>query len=560
MQTRRILKLTFRLIVVVLIACASLPGNLRADPVPAPIFSPHMVLQRDMLVPVWGTGNPNEKVTVSFSGKSETATVDSEGKWKLKLGPFSASANPETMTIASNDPASKPVTIEDVLVGEVWVGSGQSNMQMPANAFLGGAKTADSVLAKSPGDPNLQDLIKSGPYPAVRLMTVKWVYAHVPPVAETVWMPSNPENLASFSAQFECFGISLNKKLNVPVGLMLAAVGGTPSGEWVSRDALTSDPDYQAAVAKANQTFSIDVEQQKYTAALKKYQDDLAARNQLSPEDQRKTPWLRLKPELATRPGETSSTRLVMGQLHDRYVLPLVSYGIRGVLWDQGESGTGINAIDQPTVMAALIRSWRQEWGQSDFPFVYVQKPSGCGCAFDYGDKVMSWASDPFEPLPEKVPTDGDKRWLFIRIASNPNTFMVPTSDLGQNLHPWNKFAYGLRDCQVALGCVYGQPIEFSGPRYDSSQVEGSKIRIHFSHVGKGLTFRNGDKLQGFAVAGDDMKFVWADAAIDGQTVVVSSSTVPQPKYVRYAWSFKHPWANLFNLDGFPAICFRTDS
>jgi sialate O-acetylesterase len=246
--------------------------------------------------------------------------------------------------------------------------------------------------------------------------------------------------------------------------------------------------------------------------------------------------------------------------LHDQVLRPYIGYGVRGVLWDQGESGTSLNGLDQYTVMGALIRGWRKEWGQGRFPFLYVEKPSGGGCAFDPSDKIFGWAADPFMPLPATVPTNGaSTRETYLRIASYPDTFMIPTSDLGGNTHPWNKTGYATRDLQVALGAVYREKVEISGPAYLGRTVEGSKIRVTFSHVGKGLVFRNGGRLQGFALAGPDRKFVWADAVIDGRAIVVSSSQVPNPVYVRYAWADKHPWANLFNLDGLPALAFATD-
>jgi sialate O-acetylesterase len=234
-------------------------------------------------------------------------------------------------------------------------------------------------------------------------------------------------------------------------------------------------------------------------------------------------------------------------------------FAIRGVLWDQGESGTAIGGVDQYNLMGALIAGWRKEWGQDDFPFLYIQKPSGDGCAWDTSNPTTSQANK-FLPLPAQVPNDGQYRAMHIRIMTYPNTAMVTSSDLGNGVHPINKSGYGERASRVALGMVYGRKLEIYGPVYKSHTVEGDKIRVAFDHVGQGLAYQHGDKLQGFALAGDDKKFHWADALIDGNSIVLSCPAVTRPVAVRYAWSQNQAWANLFNRDGLPAISFRTDS
>jgi sialate O-acetylesterase len=235
-----------------------------------------------------------------------------------------------------------------------------------------------------------------------------------------------------------------------------------------------------------------------------------------------------------------------------------IPFGIRGVLWDQGESGTAITGVDQYTLMGALIRGWRKEWGQGEFPFLYIQKPSGGGCAWDPSDPVTDQA-DKFTPLPAKAPADGAYRELHIRIMNHPNTAMVTSSDLGPFTHPTNKSGYGTRASRVALGLVYSKKVEIYGPTYKDHVVKGNKVHVTFAHVGPGLAFRHGDKPQGFALAGDDKVFHWADAVIEGDTVVLSSDKVAKPAAVRYAWASRHPWANLFSKDGMPALPFRTD-
>jgi sialate O-acetylesterase len=210
-------------------------------------------------------------------------------------------------------------------------------------------------------------------------------------------------------------------------------------------------------------------------------------------------------------------------------------------------------------MMGALIRGWRKEWGQGDFPFIYVQKPSGGGCAWDYENPVTAKA-DAFGKLPSAPPADGENVETHLKIRTLPMVGMATSSDLGPGVHPSNKSGYGSRAADVALGMVYQKPIEYYGPTYASHAVEGDKVRVKYTHVGKGLAHKNGDRLQGFAVAGEDKVFHWADAMIDGPSIVVRSDKVARPVAVRYGWGAKFTWANLFNQDGLPAIPFRTDS
>jgi sialate O-acetylesterase len=212
--------------------------------------------------------------------------------------------------------------------------------------------------------------------------------------------------------------------------------------------------------------------------------------------------------------------------------------------------------------MGALIKGWRKAWGQGDFPFLYVQKPSGGGCAWDYKNPVTCCA-DAFKPQPNEIPTLPQVDYnhaLFAEIMKYPNTHMVTSVDLGSGTHPDNKRGYGTRAAQVVLATVYGKKIEYLGPQYASHEIKGEKVVIKFTHIGQGLAFKNGNNLQGFMIAGVNKKYVWADAIIDGETVVVSSKEVNAPVAVRYAWSNAFPWANLFNKDGLPAQPFRTDT
>jgi sialate O-acetylesterase len=488
------------------------------------VLSSHMVLQRGRAVPIWGTAKPGEKVTVKFRKQEKSTEAGKDGKWLVKLDALEA-GGPDKLTVSG----SNTLTLDDVLVGEVWVGSGQSNVAGGVNGYLRGDKVLAGLTAKAP-------------YAKLRLLR-----------GAGRWQEATEKNVKGFSALLFAFGVRLHQELKVPVGLMVGAVGGTPSGYWLSEAAFKADPACQSAVKQFAKSYPA-----VYERLLKQYKQELQKWEQLAEaakEAGKKPP---RKPAPPMKPGVVARGKI--GHLYEAFVRPMIPHAIRGVLWDQGESGTAVNGVDQYTLMGALIRGWRKEWGQGDFPFLYVQKPSGGGCAWDPKDPVTDKA-DRFTPLPKKVPGAGEGlyREVHLRIRGYPNTALVISSDLGPGIHPTNKSGYGARACRVALGMVYGRKVEYYGPMYAAHEVDGSKMRLTFTHVGKGLAFRHGEKLQGFMVAGKDRVFHWADAVIDGDAVVVSCAKVKEPAAVRYAWAQRHPWANLFNKDGLPATTFRTD-
>jgi sialate O-acetylesterase len=494
----------------------------RAEVKLPPVLSSHMVLQRDQAVPIWGTAAPAEKVKVQFRDQTRTTEADKDGKWSVKLDALKA-GGPEKLVVTG----ANTLTLDDVLVGEVWVGSGQSNM----DGHVGGYVKGDEGLTK---------LVAGAPYNKIRLAR-----------ARAGWKEATQANVEGFSALLFAFGVRLQQELDVPVGLMMGAVGGTPSGPWLSEAAYAADPACKEAIQKFAATYPLAELQKKYEADLAKWEKDAEE----AKKDNKKPPQ---RPNAPRKPGEASSK---VGHLYEAHIRPFLPYGIRGVLWDQGESGTAITGVDQYTLMGALIRGWRNEWGQGEFPFLYIQKPSGGGCAYDPADPVTSKANK-FAALPPKVPdtANGAYRENHIRIMRYPNTALVTASDLGSGIHPSNKSGYGSRAARVAFGLVYGRKVEIYGPVYAAHQVEGNKVRLRFTHVGQGLAFQHGAKLQGFAVAGEDKQFHWADAVIDGDAIVISCDKVATPAAVRYGWASEHPWANLFNKDGLPALPFRTDS
>jgi len=492
---------------------------LRAEVKLQPFFSDHMVLQRESKAPIWGTAAVGEKITVTFRDQEKQAESDKDGNWRVELSGLKA-GGPDELTIAGKN----TVVLKDVLVGEVWVGSGQSNMA----GNVGGYAKEDPVLAE----------LATKDFPMIRGCN-----------ARNGWKIADAKNNPGFSAILFAFAVRLNKELDVPVGMMLGAAGGTPSGAWLSEAALAADAPSQKLMAEYKTS---------YPALLKKYEEvDLprwtAAAEKARAEGKRVggTPPPPVKPDTALNQKP--------GYLYEPHIRPFVGYGIRGALWDQGESGTAVGGVDQYTLMGALIAGWRKEWNQGDFPFIYVQKPSGNGCAWDYENPVTNKAQ-PFTALPASAATNGQYVETHVKIMNYPNVGMAISSDLGPYTHPTNKSGYGSRAAQVALGMTYAKPVEYYGPIYKSHKIEGDKAIVSFTHLGQGLATRHGTKLQGFAIAGDDKKFVWADAKIEGDTVVLSSPMVPSPKAIRYAWSQDRTWANLFNKDGLPAVTFRTDS
>ena len=496
----------------------------QADVTLPPVFSDHMVLQRGMKTPVWGTAAAGEKVAVIFGNQHLETTASPSGAWLVHLESLTA-GGPHELTVRSGN----TVTLKDVLVGDVWVGSGQSNMAGNVSTY---AKT-DPVLAKNAA---------AGPYAKLRLIKGK-----------NAWVQATPQEINGFSALLFSFGLELQQKLDVPVGLMLGAVGGTPSGAWLSETALGNDTASQRLIAQYAATFDDTMKRHQVTLAAWEKQVQQAIK------DNKPVPG---KPRDPPPPGTANGNK--PGYLYEAHIRHFIPYGIRGVLWDQGESGTAVGGVDQYTLMGALIRGWRNEWNQGDFPFIYVQKPSGMGCAWDKTNPVNT-AADDFTALPASAPNDaaslsgGISVETHVRIMSYPNTGMAISSDLGPFTHPVNKSGYGVRAATVARGMVFKQDVEYYGPIYKSHSVDGGTVRVEFDHVGKGLAPAHSEQVQGFAIAGEDKVFHWADAKIDGNSIVLTSAKVAKPVAVRYAFAARRTWANLFNKDGLPAVTFRTD-
>ena len=367
---------------------ASCPNRVAADVKLPPALSSHMVLQRDMAVPIWGSAAPGEKVSVKFRAQEKTTEADQSGKWSVKLDALKA-GGPDKLVVSG----ANTIALDDILVGEVWVGSGQSNMQ-------------GSTAGYTKGDEELAKLVAAAPYSKIRLLT-----------GRGSWKEATAANINDFSALQFAFGARLHKELDVPVGLMVGAVGGTPSGPWLSEEAYNADAACKEVVKKFATTYPLEQWQ-------KKYETDLAAWEKTADAAKKDGKPAPAKPKVPLKAGEASSK---IGNLYEAHIRPMIPFGIRGVLWDQGESGTAINGVDQYTLMGALIRGWRKEWGQGDFPFLYIQKPSGDGCAWDLADPVTNKANK-FAPLPAAVPASTGRRTSESRSTRRPRWSPAPTS------------------------------------------------------------------------------------------------------------------------------------
>ena len=623
-----------------------------------PIFADHMVLQRGISDPVWGWSTPGSVVTVTIDGVSAKARTDSSGEWQAKL-PVLTAGGPYTMLVSGP----QKVTLQDVLVGDVWVCSGQSNMEFG----VGNGLNADEETA-------------AANYPNIRLFTVPKATSISPAdVANGTWQACTPQSVRSqgtwngFSAVGYFFGRDLYQKLNVPIGLIQSSWGGTPAESWTSQKTLPAKlPEFKAAfgilgaartaAAQGKTLDPSDVVKQWYLqndpGSVKNWQgpnfDDSSWKTMPLPNyfeqvgdpdlllfhgimwfrreldlpdssvgkdavlhlyaDDNDTTWVngtqvgytegdsterkypvpasllhagrnfiavRLldtgglggiygKPEqlildfpgaqsagldgpwhykpstplsnLALFPSDPTNPNFP-SVLYNGMISPIQTFGIKGVIWYQGENNVG-RAYQYRTLLPAMIGDWRQHWGQGAFPF-YIVQLAGLGA-------------------PAVQP--GDDNWAELREAQlmtaehTQNSGLALAVDVGDpnDIHPKNKQEVGRRLSLVALAKTYGQNIEYSGPAYKSYKVEAGSVRLSFTHLGGGLTAKDNAPLTGFAIAGSDRKFVWADAKIDGDTVVVSSAQVPAPVAVRYAWSID-PAISLYNQAGLPASPFRTD-
>jgi sialate O-acetylesterase len=493
--------------------------DLRADVKLPHLLSDGMVLQQGTKVNIWGTADPGEHVAVIFQDQRANTIADGAGRWELKLGPLNP-GGPFTLTVSGK----KTLVLHDVLVGEVWVCSGQSNMEMPVGPAPGGW---------SLGVLSYQDEIARADYPTLRMFTVQHAVAGKPQTdVQGNWVAAHGEAISNFSATAYFFGRDLQKALNVPVGLIHSSWGGTTAEAWTSRGILEADPEFKSILDDGAKLLST------YPKIFQDYEQQLVQWQQESGKAEAAGTVVPPPPSLPKDPRADPS---LPSGLFDGMVMPLAPYTIRGVIWYQGESNSD-RPFQYRKLFPAMIHDWRQAWGEGDFPFLYVQLAN-------WGVHSLKW------------------RWPELREAQSmalslPKTGMAVTIDIGDgsNIHPQNKQEVGYRLSLAAQGIAYGRDVVYSGPTLESTAVEGGAIRLRFQHADGGLIAKSQSiiNVSGFEIAGDDRKFVGADARIEGDTVVVSSSEVAHPVAIRYAWGM-NPRPSLYNLAGLPASPFRTD-
>ncbi|MBY0588153.1 sialate O-acetylesterase [bacterium] len=503
-----------------LLAGCLLPGLLltgggstvRADVSLASIFSDHMVLQRDVEVPVWGTAAEGEEVTVQL-GDQTAVCVASGGKWNVKLKPIAA-GGPHVLSVRGKN----ALAVNDVLIGEVWICSGQSNM-------VWGLKDSfepQSVIAGSADD-------------GLRLITVPRVSKDEPQSAiDAKWEPAAPGSVEAFSAVGYYFGKHLRETLKVPVGLINTSFGGTPAEAWTSRERLESVPELAQSIL-GNYKQAIDL----YPMALAKYKEDM---NRWQEEANKAKAEGKPDPAAPRPPVDPSGNPQRPCGLYNAMIAPLIPFAIRGAIWYQGESNAD-RAQQYATLFPSMIQDWRTRWGQGEFPFFFVQ----------------------LAPYTRIVKEPADSAWAELREAqrlttlSLPNTAMAVITDVGEELdiHPRRKREVGERLALAARKLAYGENIPHSGPTFKELKIDGDKAIVHFDHVAGGLVAKDGP-LTGFTLAGADGKFVIAQAEIVGDTVVLKAPEVPAPVHVRFGWA-NFPVVNLWNQAGLPASPFRTD-
>lgn len=483
---------------------------------PNSLFSNNMVLQRGVIVPVWGTANDGETVTVEFAGQKQTV-VAASGKWIVQLKALKE-GGPFEMTIKGEN----TVVIKNILVGEVWLCSGQSNMGFPLRSVraIGNFPKVAAVLRDAQN------------YPLIRQFSIPLTKnTAVPALVDDVngkWKLCDSTSARDFTAVGYFFARELYKKLKMPIGIINSSYGGTACENWMSKETLESFPElksiftnYDKAMAEYPKKVEDFKKNEKYL--MEGFKRDSADAKNYNRELPRK-PALPMSP--AERGGPTG--------LYNTMIAPLIPYAIKGAVWYQGEAN-GSRGLQYRTLLPALINNWRTKWGIGNFPFLIVQIPGWKNHFPELREaQLMTW---------QKV----------------PNTAMTVINDCDDSVdvHPGNKQPVGERLSLAARAIAYNEKIEFSGPVYQSMKIEGNNIVLTFSHSGSGLVAKDGE-LKDFSIAGSDKKFVPAKAVIKGKTVVVSSETISNPVAVRLGWGLT-PQINLYNQEGLPATPFRTD-
>ena len=473
----------------------SLATTLFAEVKPHVLFTEGAVLQREIAIPVWGTADPGEKISVELNGQSLATVADGSGNWIVKLKPVKA-GGPYVLKINSQE-------IKNILIGDAWICSGQSNMEW---------------RLKQTSNPDVD--VAGANYPMIRLFQVprSEVEAEKSSVNSS-WKECTSENAANFSAIGYFFGRDLHKNLKVPIGLINNAVGGSPAESWMSNAVLNGDSEYK----QFHEAYPKQIE--NHQKALERHKEVVA----------------KAKAEGTKAPNAPGKPWMPSG-LYNGMLTPLAPYAIKGAIWYQGESNAG-RAYQYRRLFPLMIKNWRDKWGQGDFTFLFVQLAA-------FGPNGNKLGESDWAELREAQT---------MTLTTSPKTGMALAIDHGtyDDIHPKNKQPIGERLALAARSVAYNQKLVFSGPMYDVMKNNGDKITLNFKHTGGGLEARGGE-LKGFLIAGEDKVWHEAKAEIKGKSVVVSSAEVVKPVAVRYAWA-KFPTCNLYNKEGLPAVSFRTD-
>ncbi len=495
-------------------AVAILAAPVSAELALSTMFSDHMVLQQQQAVPVWGTADPGASISVSINGKTARTKADDAGAWSVELEAMKA-GGPFSLDVVGEEDR---ITLVDVLVGEVWVCSGQSNMQW--------------TVANSN---NPDEEIANADHPQLRLYTVPRKTADTPQSScEGRWSVCSPETIPSFSAVAYYFGREVQANQNVPVGLIHTSWGGTPAESWTRLETLQADDEFAPLLERWDGIV------ENYPTALEKHKEAVAKWEKLAADAKAAGKDAPKKPRAPTGPDSPHRP----ASLSNGMIAPVVPYGIQGAIWYQGESNAG-RAYQYRNLFSTMIEDWRDFWdNDDDFPFLFVQ--------------LANFRAREDQPV--------ESEWAELREAQNmaldlPNTGMAVAIDIGEadDIHPRNKQDVGKRLAMAAEAVAYKEAgADRTGPLYAGMKTKGDTIEVKFDYVDDGLQ-AEGDTIKGFAIAGEDKQFVWADAQIKGKnTVVVSSSEVTEPVAVRYGWA-NNPEVNLYNSEGLPVSPFRTD-
>ncbi|PXY42247.1 9-O-acetylesterase [Flavobacterium cheongpyeongense] len=472
------------------------------------LVSDNMVLQQNTKVNLWGWASPNEKINIQLGWQNSSVEVvaNAAGDWKVAVDTPLGSEKPYSITIN----ASNKIVLNNILIGEVWICSGQSNMYFPVGKEEGTWKT---------GVKNYEEEIVNANYPNIRLFTV--LTNASPKQLEDVtgkWTTCSSDSIKTFSAVAYFYGRELYQKLKIPIGLISTSWGGTKAEAWTSQNVLEENPDFLTILEE-------DAKNEKlYQEKLETYYLNLRNEKQANNNA--------LKTELKKPKKEANKTSYV---LYNAMLHPLINYTMKGVIWYQGESNSGKAQLYQ-TLFPAMVKNWRDDWKQGNFPFYYVQI------------------------APHKGQTPEIREAQLLSLKTIPNSGMAVTTDVGDvnNIHPIDKQTVGHRLALIALARTYNEnKLVYSGPIYDHLKIKKDKIQLFFNYVDSGFKKTTGD-LKEFEIAGDDKVYYPAVAKIDGKTIVVFSEKVKNPKSVRFAWKAV-PEPNLFNVENLPASPFRTD-